>query len=557
MKIYHIHIIILLALSINVFAENPVRERVYVQTDKQTYISGELLWMKLYLTSETGLPSSFSKIGYVEILDESASLVQTKLDIVDGIGEGWMELPVSLPTGYYILKAYTRNMRNEGEPVFFEKTIAIINTFRSDVTVKTDTLHTDEDTSPVPAGNITVVTDNQSYKPRTRNEVRIQNLPENVHSLCVSIAGKDFAQSSSGIMDWSSRLLANYHVPFKNDFLPEYEGHIINGKIIDVATNQPAAKEDGIFALLGFVGEGIRLFGGNVENGSDVSFFTTRIAGTHEIAISTVTSSNNRYRINIETPFVSHSERNIPEFRLNKDWENQLLKRSVGLQVLLAYTADSMSLVDTTYSFFQWKADRSYILDEYTRFTSMEELVIEFLRPLRFRNYNGKRYLSVFIEESATTTIGNSIVLLDGIPILDHDIIRKYNPLLIKKIEIYTDRFVFGGMHFEGLVSISTYKNDYPGLVMDATTNLFDYEGTQVHRYFYTPAYSGQPGENAMIPDYRHTLLWMPEVNTGGQQSISIPFSTSDLTGDFQVTVEGITKNGDVIRGVSFFEVEQ
>ena len=555
MKIHTIFIIILLLHSINVLSENTVRERVYVQTDKQTYISGELLWMKMYLTDETGKPSSFSKIGYVEILDETSSQVQAKLDIVDGIGEGRMELPVSLPTGFYVMKAYTRNMRNEGEQVFFDKTIAIINTFRADATVKTDTTHIAENSSSSPAENLTIVAE-QSYKPRTSSEVKILNLPENIHSLSVSIAGKDLVQGNSDIMSWHSRLSSNTGIPFNNDFLPEYEGHIIRGKIVNIETNQPATGEDKIFSLLGFIGDGVRLFGGRIDNGADINFITTQIAGTHEMAISTITSSNNRYRINIETPFESHSERNIPEFRLNRDWEDQLLRRGVGLQVLSAYTADSMSLVDTTYTHFQYKADRSYVLDEYTRFTSMEELVIEFMRSLRFRFYNGKRYLSVLVDDLGTLTIGSSVVLLDGIPIMDHNIIYNYNPLLIKKVEVFKNWIVFGGMHFEGLVSITTYKNDYPGLVTDGTTNIFDYEGTQVHRYFYSPSYGRQSKKNDMIPDYRHTLLWMPEVKTGGQQSLSIPFSTSDLTGDFMITVEGITKDGKVVRGESFFIVE-
>ena len=57
-------------------------------------------------------------------------------------------------------------------------------------------------------------------------------------------------------------------------------------------------------------------------------------------------------------------------------------------------------------------------------------------------------------------------------------------------------------------------------------------------------------------PDYRHTLLWMPMLETEGMPALTVPFSTSSLTGDFQVTVEGITKDGKIIKGVSFFNVK-
>ena len=99
----------------DLLAANDFRERIYVQTDKQVYLAGELLWLKLCVTDATGIPVSFSKVGYVELLDESTALVQAKIEIKEGIGEGWLELPALLPTGYYRLVAYTRYMRNESD----------------------------------------------------------------------------------------------------------------------------------------------------------------------------------------------------------------------------------------------------------------------------------------------------------------------------------------------------------------------------------------------------------------------------------------------------------
>ena len=44
-------------------AAEDFRERVYAQTDKQVYLAGELLWLKLCLTDASGVPASFSKVG--------------------------------------------------------------------------------------------------------------------------------------------------------------------------------------------------------------------------------------------------------------------------------------------------------------------------------------------------------------------------------------------------------------------------------------------------------------------------------------------------------------
>ncbi|MCS3062026.1 hypothetical protein NXX40_03660 [Parabacteroides distasonis] len=111
-------------------------------------------------------------------------------------------------------------------------------------------------------------------------------------------------------------------------------------------------------------------------------------------------------------------------------------------------------------------------MDEYTRFTTMEEVVIEFIPGLRFRKMDGVRRLAVLTEERIGYTIGNSLVLLDGIPITDHEIIFKYDPLKIRKIDVYKGKYVFGGQIFDGIASFSSYEHNYPGPVVDNSTQL-------------------------------------------------------------------------------------
>ncbi|MCD8029477.1 MAG: MG2 domain-containing protein [Bacteroides sp.] len=99
-----------------------LRERIYVQTDKQTYLAGEWVWIKMLTTDIQGKPLPLSKVGYVELLDENAAQCQIKIELHEGIGQGWMELPATLSTGNYRLVAYTRYMQNEGEDCFSGRT---------------------------------------------------------------------------------------------------------------------------------------------------------------------------------------------------------------------------------------------------------------------------------------------------------------------------------------------------------------------------------------------------------------------------------------------------
>lgn len=242
--------------------------------------------------------------------------------------------------------------------------------------------------------------------------------------------------------------------------------------------------------------------------------------------------------------------------RLNPAWQDELVKRSVGLQVLHAYRSDSLVREKAEKPWFQWQPDWSYLLDEYTRFTTMEEVVIEFIPGLRFRKMDGVRRLAVLTEERIGYTIGNSLVLLDGIPIVDHEVIFKYDPLKIRKIDVYKGKYVFGGQIFDGIASFSSYEHNYPGLVVDNSTQFFDYEGTQAQRIFYMPAYRTEAEKRSPVPDFRHTLLWRPDIRTAGESSISIPFTTSDLTGDFTITIEGLTQTGEALYATEQFQVK-
>lgn len=157
---------------------------------------------------------------------------------------------------------------------------------------------------------------------------------------------------------------------------------------------------------------------------------------------------------------------------------------------------------------FQWQPDWSYLLDEYTPFHDDGGSRDPSLSPAFVSvRWMGSR-LAVLTEERIGYTIGNSLVLLDGIPITDHEIIFKYDPLKIRKIDVYKGKYVFGGQIFDGIASFSSYEHNYPGLVVDNSTQFFDYEGTQAQRIFYMPAYRTEAEKRSPVPDFRHTLLW-------------------------------------------------
>ena len=109
------------------------REEIYIQTDRDEYISGEYLWFNAYLIDRQSLkPSSSSKIVYFELLNpENRPVVQKRIGLVKGFGPGEINIPDTLTTGTYTIRAYTSWMKNFLPYNCFIKDIKIYNALSS------------------------------------------------------------------------------------------------------------------------------------------------------------------------------------------------------------------------------------------------------------------------------------------------------------------------------------------------------------------------------------------------------------------------------------------
>ena len=549
-------------------------ERVYLQTDKQLYLAGEVIWIKALTTTPERIPLSFSKLAYVELLDETSSLQQIKIGLSEGVGEGSMRIPANTTTGCYRLTGYTRQMCNEGPAVFFETTIGIVNTFQPVLTGsgkdmiptakrdETPKLPVTTGSGQTTAGDQAILQDagslgetitiplslnKQTFTKREAGWLQIDGLPADVHTLSVAITGKSSLSvpGSNGLQQWCKQVKPS-QAPLLDTWLPEYEGHIVTGKL--VALDGSTEQEAEVSALLCIPGEQLRVFAGK-RNGDDVTFYLTDMTDATEIITTTISRSNN-YRLDIQPPFIQqHTSKQLPPLTVDSTHLDELLKRSVALQLLPGPVKAPEAGLASRNKFITIEPNRTYRLDDYTRFPKMDELILEFVLGVRFRMREGKREIAMAVIRGEDIPWITPLVLLDGIPVKDHELIYQYNPLLVEKIDVYLKEYLFGGIKQDGIIAFTTYTHKYSELKLDNTYQLIDYAGTQAKQ---RPYYS----DNKRQPDLRHTLLWNPAIQTAGSASLIIPFHTSDYTGDFVVTVEGLTKTGKPVYATLSFVVE-
>jgi len=98
-------------------------EKLYLQTDKPTYLAGDTLWFKAYLLNASFLTySNKSGVLYLELSNDSNRLIQRVMVPVNGgMASGYIGLDADMTQGGYTLTGYTNWMRNLDESYLFKK----------------------------------------------------------------------------------------------------------------------------------------------------------------------------------------------------------------------------------------------------------------------------------------------------------------------------------------------------------------------------------------------------------------------------------------------------
>lgn len=113
--------------KLNTYTTLNTPEKVYLQTDKDYYTNGDTLWFKTYiLDGISHTASDKSRVVYVELLDAEQKVIEQRR-IYTGFegGSGDIAIAENINEGSYYLRAYTKYMLNEKDPVIYQKEIPI------------------------------------------------------------------------------------------------------------------------------------------------------------------------------------------------------------------------------------------------------------------------------------------------------------------------------------------------------------------------------------------------------------------------------------------------
>ncbi len=342
-------------------------------------------------------------------------------------------------------------------------------------------------------------------------------------------------------------------------FLPEYEGLQIRGEIKDKMTRRPLSH---VTSYLTIPGKKFAFKSSTSDQSGIISFTTNKLYGTNKIIIQPVTKGIEASTIDISDAFSEkHSFRKFPGLQVNEKNKDLLVGHSIGSQVENVFVPEEKQKftwpaeLDTTA--FYGKPDKNYLLDDYTRFITMEEVMREFVAEIRIRKTKDQFSLNVKNEPYHNFFENNPLVILDGLPIFDMNKVMELDPLKIKKLDIVTRKYFSGNDVIEGIVSFRTYNGDLEGFKINSDALLTEYMGLQLHREFYSPAYDTKERVDSRLPDFRNLLYWAPNVKTDKNGFGQVSFYTSDKPGRYAIVAQGINTDGVAGSSVQFFDVRK
>ena len=336
------------------------------------------------------------------------------------------------------------------------------------------------------------------------------------------------------------------------EFPPEYNGAIISGKLVDTQTGAPAPNVETYLSVPGTRTQFTSVYS---DAEGRVRFELKDFYGGQEIIVQTNFTRDSIYRVEITNPFAETYADNPPEpLLVPRDDSASLLDKDVAMQVLNRYGGEKLQRfrvpggADTTVFYF--KADHSYMLDDYTRFTTMEEVMREYVTLMLVQRRGGHYHLPLFDMPYDQFFDTDPLVLLDGVPIFNLDSLLALDPLKLKRLETVQRKYFLGGTYYPGILNWTTYKGDLGGYILDPHSTVIDYEGLTLQREFYSPSYATEEDKASHVPDFRNVLYW--KANATGEQH----FYSSDIPGRYIVVAEGLGADGAAGSGVTSFEVK-
>ncbi|MDB4292284.1 hypothetical protein N9954_02680 [Maribacter sp.] len=542
------------------------KESVYLHYNASLLLVGEYLYYNAYvLNAENNNPTEISKIAYVVLLNEDGSTIfKHKVRLNKGIGNGDFFIPVAVPSGNYKLVGYTQWMTNWDENHFFASDITIINPYTND---QKALRHSNENDAPnaneagysssdlkvattTTDSNFQILLEKGTFSKREKVMVQLSGTGEVFHgNYSVSVRKRASVDpplrvNANNFMTKEPRPAAKLSDGTAL-ILPELRGELLTGSITSKNENVSVSNQKIAFSIPGPEYE-LKIL---TTDKNGVFNFSLDKEYLGEQGVFQVLGENaSDFSIQMEDRFsIDAKQFDFGKFRLDSEMKDMIVERSIYNQIENAYfkaKPDTLKIAAERLAFYG-NPEITYDLDDYTRFKTVKETLVEVIDNVWMTtDKNGKSMLHVRdLYTSDLQTAYKTLVLVDGLLLQDIDPLLNLDSRKIKTIRLLRNKYVFGSFIFQGIVDIETFDNDFYDFRKPSHAKEVELFKPLPQKNYFKQEYGLADSSLENIPDYRMQLLWMPSLRLNSTNSF-FDFFTSDVTGDFEISIEGFSKDG-------------
>ncbi len=339
-------------------------------------------------------------------------------------------------------------------------------------------------------------------------------------------------------------------------FLPETNGHYINGKII-----MPAGQrlEDNATVYLSTTGQFPQFKTATIDSLGQFNFILPDFYNNGQIILQKgiLNASSKLLSFSLQDPFFNKptkmnviQNKSFPTYSINKAQIQLEIQNKFGLK------NEQFSLFKQDSLPFYGKPNNQYLLDNYVRFNTLEEVLREYVSPVMLRKKNDQFFINAYDAETTSFFTPGPLVLMDGVPQLDFNSLLNNDPLKIKKLEVVDRTYYYGKNTFYGILHFTSYNGNNIDADIDQHLKVFDYKGLEQQRIFSTPTYKQDFQKLSRMPDFRTLLSWQPQLIVNPQGKLDLSFYTSDVSGNFMISIQGISDKGIPVHQLIPFKVQ-
>ncbi|WBA41419.1 hypothetical protein [Hymenobacter canadensis] len=338
-------------------------------------------------------------------------------------------------------------------------------------------------------------------------------------------------------------------------YRPELHAPVVQARLTHATTNAPVPN---ITTYMSSPSRLVRLGNAVSDSSGLVEFETNELYGSRDLVLQTDPKQDSTCRITLLPAFSTQyaarpAVAQAPASRFETDYQRRHLQAQLQ-NIYFGKYRNRYTLPPTDSTAFYGKPDEVYMLDKYTRFKVLEEVMREYVPGVVVRLRKDGFHFIVINKLNRLPLPEDPMVLLDGVPVFNTNKIMALNPLKIQKLEVMDGRYFHGTSLYNGVVSYTTYKGDLEGFQLDPRVLVQQYEGLQAQREFYAPRYETAQQKQSRLPDLRNLLYWNPNLTTPTAGTQAVEFYTGDQPGRYLVEVQGLSADG--LPGSTRFTIE-